>query len=308
MIRVVLHPWFPTGVDSVLHKVPGVDLLVARDQDEVAAALSGGAEVLVTSYWRDDFLTPSLRWVAGTGAGFEQYPLAELAANGVRLTTAHGVHSACVAEHAFALLLACTRRLDRSVREMTRHRWQRVTGEELGGKRMLVVGLGLIGEEVARRAQAWDMDVAGIKRDPGSYQGCVTDVRVPSALDELCEWADVVVLSAPATPDTERLIGERALSLLGAGWLVNVARGGLVDHDALYTALSSGRLRGAGLDVTDPEPLPEDSPLWDLDNVVISAHNAGDSSGYGPRWGKLFERNLAAFTGDGSWHNLVGKR
>lgn len=308
MIRVVLHPWFTTGVDSALHKVPGVDLLVAADQDEVAAALAEGAEVLVTSYWREDFLTPSLRWIAGTGAGFEQYPLADLAANGVVLTTAHGVHSACVAEHAFALLLACTREIGRSARNMTRHRWERLTGEELNGKRMLVVGLGLIGEQVARRAQAWDMDVAGIKRDPDSYEGCLSDVRDPSALDELCEWADVVVLSAPATPDTRGLIGERELSLLGPGWLVNVGRGALVDHDALFKALSKGELRGAGLDVTDPEPLPEDFPLWDLENVVISAHSAGDSPGYGSRWGRLFERNLSAFTGDGAWHNRVGRR
>jgi phosphoglycerate dehydrogenase-like enzyme len=292
-------------VDTALSKMPDVDVLVASDRDEVAAAMADGAEVLVTSYWRDDFLTPSLRWIAGTGAGIEQYPLDRLAAQGVVLTTAHGVHSACVAEHAFALLLACTRELGRSVRNMTQHRWEPLVGEELGGKRMLIVGLGLIGEEVARRAQAWDMSVAGIKRNPVQYDGCVPDVREPAALAELCERADVLVLSAPATADTRGLIGAGELSLLGSGWLVNVGRGALVDHEALYAALACGQLRGAGLDVTDPEPLPEDSPLWDLPNVVLSAHGAGASPGYGPRWGRLFEENLLGFTAGGQWRNRV---
>ncbi|HET6504516.1 MAG TPA: D-2-hydroxyacid dehydrogenase [Amycolatopsis sp.] len=308
MIRVVLHPWYPTAVDTALRALPGLDVLLAADQDEVAAALADGAQVLVTSYWRADFLTPSLRWIAGTGAGFEQYPLGDLAARGIPLTTAHGVHSACVAEHAFALLLACTRGIGRSVRNMTRHRWAPLTGEELGGKRMLVVGLGLIGEEIARRALAWDMTVAGIKRDPSSYRGVLGDVRDPGALPDLCEWADIVVLAAPSTAETRGLIGARELALLGPGWLVNVARGALVDTEALCAALRDGELRGAGLDVTDPEPLPADSPLWDAENVVISAHGAGDSPGYGPRWGRLFERNLRAFTGEGPWHNRVGER
>jgi D-2-hydroxyacid dehydrogenase (NADP+) len=305
VIRVVLHPWYPAEVDTALSKMPDLDVLVAGDQDEVAAALADGAEVVVTSYWRHDFLTPSLRWIAGTGAGTEQYPLDRLAAQGVALTTAHGVHSACVAEHAFALLLACTRELGRSVRNMTHHRWDPLVGEELGGKRMLIVGLGLIGEEVARRAVAWDMTVAGIKRNPLRYDGCVSDVRGPAALAELCEWADVVVISAPSTADTRSLIGARELSLLGSGWLVNVGRGALVDHEALHAALASGQLRGAGLDVTDPEPLPEDSPLWDLPNVVVSAHGAGASPGYGPRWGRLFQQNLLAFTAGGEWRNRV---
>ena len=305
MIRVVLHPWYPAEVDTALSKMPEVDVLVAGDQDEVAAAMADGAEVLVTSYWRDDFLTPSLRWIAGTGAGTEQYPLDRLAAQGVVLTTAHGVHAACVAEHAFGLLLACTRELGRSVRNMTRRRWEPLVGEELGGKRMLVVGLGLIGEEVARRALAWEMSVAGIKRNPLRYDGCVSDVRGPAALAELCEWADVVVLSAPSTADTRNLVGAPELAMLGSGWLVNVGRGALVDHEALYAALTSGQLRGAGLDVTDPEPLPADSPLWDLPNVVVTAHGAGASPGYGPRWGQLFEQNLVAFTVGGPWRNRV---
>lgn len=304
-MRVVLHPWHPPAVDTALRAMPGIDLVVGRNQDEVAATLADGAEVLVTSYWRDDFLTPSLRWIAGTGAGTEQYPFHLLAASGVTLTTAHGVHSACVAEHTFALLLGCTRQIGPAVRNMAGHRWESLAGEEISGRRMLIVGLGLIGEQVARRAVAFGMDVAGIKRDPSQYQGCVPDVRGPAGLAALCEWADVLVVTAPSTPQTRHLIGQRELALLGPGWLVNVARGNLVDHDALLSALVHGGLRGAGLDVTEPEPLPADSALWDLPNVVISAHAAGASPRFGRRWIEQFQQNLAAFSADGEWCNRV---
>lgn len=305
MVRVVLHPQYPPAVDVALRALPEVDLVIGADEAEVAAALDAGAEVLATSYWQEEFLRPSLRWIAGTGAGFEQYPLAQLAAHGVVLTTAHGVHASCVAEHTFALLLACTRQLGRSMRNMPERRWETLVGAELAGKRMLVVGLGLIGEQVARRALAWDMQVTGIKRSPQTYLGCVSDVRAPDALAELCEWADIVVLTAPAAPDTQHLIGARELDLIGAGWLVNVGRGALVDEPALVDALTHGQLLGAGLDVTAIEPLPASSPLWDLPTVVLSAHSAGTSPGYGPRWGALFRDNLLAFEGRGPWRNLV---
>lgn len=301
-LRVVLHPAHPPAVDEVLAR-SGVDLLRPGDDDGVARALADGAEVLVTYTWRADFLTPLLRWIAGTGAGTEQYPLDLLADRGVVLTTASGVHASCVAEHAFALLLACTRRLGESVRHMTERRWVPLAGDELGGKRLLIVGLGRIGEEVARRAEGWDVSVAGIKRDTASYRGRVTDVRAPDQLDEMCRWADAVVLAAPANASTRHVIGARQLEALGAGWLVNVGRGSLVDEDALIDALTNGQLRGAGLDVTGVEPLETQSRLWDLPGVVLSAHNAGDSPAFGTRWGEIFQANQSALLGEGTWIN-----
>jgi len=304
-VRVVLHPAHPPGVDAVLEAQTGVDLVRPADRDGVAKALEGGAEVLVTYTWQDDFLTPSLRWIAGTGAGTEQYPLDVLDSRGIVLTTASGVHASCVAEHAFALLLACTRRLGEAVRNAEQQRWQPLNGDELAGKHLLVVGLGRIGEEFARRCQGWGLSVAGIKRDVSSYRGIVEDVRSPDQLDVLCDWADIVVLTAPANASTRHAIGARQLDALGAGWLVNVGRGGLVDEQALVVALTEGRLRGAGLDVTEVEPLGDDSALWRLPTVVLSAHNAGDSPAYGDRWGQLFAANHAALRGEVPWTNLA---
>ena len=304
-IDVVLHPQRPPGVEAFLRSVPQVRLHTPDDEDGVVRALDAGAQVLATFIWKDAFHRPSLRWIAGMGAGIEQYPLAELAARDVALTTAAGVHAGCVAEHAFALMLALTRRVGEAVRHMGRHHWQALPGEELGGKKLAIVGMGRIGEEIARRADNWGMQVAGVKRNPGGYRGCVSDVRGASELPQVCEWADILLLCAPATPDKRWIVGEDELKRLGAGWIVNVGRGSLIDEPALVHALIAGRLRGAGLDVTAIEPLPAESPLWDMPNVVITAHNAGDSPGYGPRWGALFRQNLAAFHGAGEWVNRV---
>lgn len=302
---VVLHPRHPPGVETVLQGMADVDLITPVDDRGVARALDSGVEVLVTYTWREEFLTPHLRWVAGTGAGFEQYPTDAFRRDGVVLTTGRGVHARCVAEHAFALLLALTRGTATAVRNMAAARWQKIHGEELAGKNLLIVGLGQIGEEFARRTHGWGMSRAGVKRDQSVYDGCVPVARGTDYLREMCAWADIVVLTAPASVETYHLIGRPELALLGSGWLVNVGRGPLVDEDALVEALVAGQLRGAGLDVVETEPLPAESPLWALPQVVLSGHSAGDSPGYGPRWAKLFRQNLRAFHGEGAWSNRV---
>lgn len=303
--RVVLHPQHPYGIGDFLSSVPDIRLERPADDAAVAKALHDGADVFATYTWREDFLSPSLRWVAGLGAGYEQYPIERLAGAGVVLTTAAGIHSQAVAEHAFALLLAMTRKIGESVRHMTESRWVPLVGEELAGRKMAIIGLGRIGEAIARRAQNWEMEIAGSKRNPESYSGCVTDVRGADDLGALCAWADIVVLVAPANADGSPIIGARELELLGEGWLVNVGRGTLIDPDALLTAVTEGRLRGVGLDVTSPEPLPEDSPLWKSPKVVISAHNAAASPNLADRWGRIFQHNLLAYRGQGDWENRL---
>ena len=304
-LHVVMHPRRPPGVEDFLRSVPGIVLHAPGDEDGVVRALQGGAQVLVTYIWREAFLTPALKWIAGTGAGFEQYPLDVFNARGIVLTSAAGVHADCVAEHAFGLMLALTRRIGEATRNATQRRWVELPGEELAGKKLGIIGMGRIGEGVARRAQNWGMSMVGVKREPARYQGCLSDVRGTDQLAAVCEWADMLLLAAPATSDKRPIIGARELDLLGAGWIVNVGRGSLIDEPALIHALTVGRLRGAALDVTAVEPLPEDSPLWGHPRVVLTAHNAGDSPGYGPRWGVLFARNQAAFAGAGAWVNQL---
>jgi len=320
--KVVLHPVRMTGEAEALHRLDGLELIDASSDDEVEAALDHGAPIMVTCVWRDRFLKPGLKWIQGIGAGYEQFPLAELDRHGIVLTTATGVH-VCVAESAFGLLLALTRRIAHAVRDAHNRQWEakefangpdeRVVGEgvEVAGSTLAIIGLGTIGEQVARRASGWDVDVIGYKREPERYDGIVRRVFGPGQLLEVCRMADILVLTLPGSDETHHLIGAPELEALGAGWLINVGRGSVVDELALIGALTNGELLGAGLDVFEREPLPEGSPLWDMSNVVITPHIAGTTPHYGERLATIFQHNLRAFLGeDVRWMNQVagGKR
>ncbi len=303
-MKVVLHHRHPRGVDDALEQVPGVRLIRTTSDDEVQENLQH-SEVLVTFRWNERFRSPTLRWIQSISAGVDQFPIDELRESGVVLTSARGVHGPQVAEHAFALLLALTRGIGVSMRDTATATWQPRTGEELAGKTMGVLGLGTIGEEIARRASAWGMKVIGTKRDPGSYSGVARAVYPPGETIEVFRSADCVVSVLPDTPETRRVVGAAEFEALGDGWFVNVGRGSAVDEQALIAALEKGSLRGAGLDVFEEEPLPESSPLWRHPRVVMTPHTAGLSPEYGPRLARIFEANLAALDGDGMWVNRI---
>jgi D-2-hydroxyacid dehydrogenase (NADP+) len=209
-----------------------------------------------------------------------------------------------MAEHALGLLLACTRRIGQSVRAGTDRSWiRRPSRFELHGSTVLVLGLGTVGEQVARLAAAFGMHVIGIKRDPATYSGEVADVRGPEQLLDACREADVLISVLPGGDGTRHLIDAEVLDALGRGYLVSLGRGSVVDEAALIDALRTRRLRGAGLDVYATEPLPEDSPLWDLETAVLTPHIGGTSPNYGRRFGEVFQSNLAAYRGRGAWVN-----
>jgi phosphoglycerate dehydrogenase-like enzyme len=304
-VRAVLHPLGVHGLAEELARLDDIELILAADNDEVAAALSDGASILLTYTWRERFFTPSLRWIQGVGAGFEQYPLERFEQEGVTLTTATGVH-VVVAEAAFGLLLALTRRIADAVRDAADHRWVERAGVEVAGSTIAIIGLGTIGEEFARRAQGWDVELIGYKRNPDAYDGVVERVYGPDSLLDVCAMADTLVITMPGSDETRHLIGAEELAALGAGRLINVGRGSVVDEQALIAALTDGELLGAGLDVFEVEPLPEDSPLWDMPHVVHIPHTAGETPRYGERLVKIFRQNLRAFRGEGTpWVNRV---
>jgi D-2-hydroxyacid dehydrogenase (NADP+) len=302
-VRVVLHPRHPRGVADAFRAAPEIEL-VEPAPDEVAAAMDGSA-ILVTHAWEPSFLTPSLRWVQSVSAGVDQFPLEQLTTAGVTLTSARGVHAPQVAEHAFALLLSLTRGIGVAMRDVTRKEWRPRMAEELTGRTLAVIGLGTIGEEIARRASAWGLDVIGVKANPAGYAGHARMVAGPERVVDICRQADIVVCVVPATPSTMGLVGKDALAALGAGWLINVGRGGVVDEEALIDALDNGGLRGAGLDVFATEPLPATSPLWDHPRVVITPHTAGFSPRYGERLLEVFRDNLDGYQGRGPWSTRV---
>jgi D-2-hydroxyacid dehydrogenase (NADP+) len=303
--RVVLHPRNAPGLDAELGTVGGIDLITPDDDDGVIAALEDeGQVVLVTMSWNEAFATPGLRWIQSTTAGVEQFPIDALGSRDVVLTSARGVHAPAVGLHAFALLLALVRRIGESMRDAPQRGWQARPAFELAGRTMGVLGLGTIGEEVARLASAHGMHVIGTKRDPSAYTG-VADVLPADATKQVCSEADVVVVTLPASPESDGLVGAAELEALGSGWIVNVGRGTVIDEDALIDALRNGSLIGAGLDVFADEPLPANSEFWELDNVVITPHMAWSSEHLPRRLASLFEENLAAFRGRSEWVNRI---
>jgi phosphoglycerate dehydrogenase-like enzyme len=303
---VVLHPVHPPGLSDLLAEQAGITVDVATDDNAVVDALEAGAEVLVTYRWEHRYLTASLRWVQAISAGIEQFPVDEFRARGVRLTSARGAHAPAVAEHALALLFILARRIGEAMRDVPDRRWHPYRpAYELSGRTLGILGLGTIGEEIAVRASGLGMRVVGSKRRPDRYEGVAEWVGGPDGTLEVCREADVVVITLPHAEDTIGLVGPEELEALRGGWLVNVGRGSVVDEPALITALADGTLLGAGLDVFAAEPLPADSPLWDLPNVVITPHSAWSSDRLAVRLADLFGENLAAFRGSGNWRNLV---
>lgn len=303
-VPVALHHLFPRGVDVALGELDGIDLRTPADESALVSDLQR-APVLVSFVWKPEFLTSSLRWVQSISAGVDQFPLDQFRSREIVLTSARGVHAPQMAEHAFALLLAITRRVGISMREAEHRVWKPRMGDELGGRTMGILGMGAIGTEIARRALAWDMSVIGTKAHPEDYEGVPVEVLGPDRTLEVFERADVVVSVLPETDDTRGIIGAEALEALGAGWIVNLGRGSAVDEGALLEALDHGELRGAALDVFEDEPLPQDSVLWSHPRVVITPHLGGLSPAYGPRLARIVADNLDAFRGQGVWRNRV---
>jgi phosphoglycerate dehydrogenase-like enzyme len=243
---------------------------------------------------------PALRWVQGTSAGAGQsLAAADLGPDvleRVVFTKANGVHAVPLAEFSLFGLLAMARDLPRLQTDRAARRWDHWPTVELRGRTVLVVGLGEIGLEVARLASAVGMRVLGVKRNPSGDYPDVERVAGTDALVELAAESDAMVVTLPLTDATRDLVDARALRALRPGaTFVNVGRGGVVDEDELVAALRDGHLRGAVLDVTRVEPLPDDSPLWTLPNVVLSPHTAALVPQENERIVRQFTANLRRF-------------
>lgn len=302
---LVLHHRHGPGLTEALRSLGSFRLSAPNDESGVHRALADGADGFITYSWDNSFLQHGFRWVQAISAGIDQFPLEELRDRGVILTSARGAHSPAVADHALALLLALLRRLGPSVRHSLGRRWEPQLGYETEGLTVGVVGLGSIGEEIAKRLLALDMSVIGVKRRVADYQGVVAEVSPPDELVDVFGRCDAVILALPASPDTAGMITASHLKALQGGWLVNVGRGSVVDEDALVEAIVSGTLRGAALDVTAIEPLPETSPLWDLPEVIVTPHMAWASERLSGRLAAIIDANALAFAGRGNWVNRV---
>jgi phosphoglycerate dehydrogenase-like enzyme len=269
-------------IDGVRRGFPDVDVVLAQSLSELESAIPG-AEIFVTT---NNAYAPDvagvvrgkgadLRWLHFTNSGID-YALENGVPAGVAITNSSSARSRSVASHAFALLLALARRLPESAQSRARRDWPRIEMNnavvQLDKKTMTLIGLGAIGQDIARKAKAFDMRVIAISR--GGSAPHVDEVRPRAELLRSLAEADVVMIATAYDSETHHMIDAAAIAAMRPGaMLINIARGAIVDEPALVKALQDGRL-SAGLDVTEPEPPAPDSPLWELPNVVLTPHSA----------------------------------
>jgi phosphoglycerate dehydrogenase-like enzyme len=275
--------------DAFAQRNTGVTHCEVRSLDDLKKRTSNAHVIVASGLWRNDLLdiAANLRFVQSISAGTDQYDKERFRRKGIRLASAQGVNARAVAEHAMALILALARHLHTGRDNQRAKTWRGMIAdpaareEEIGGKTLLIVGLGHIGGRLASLAKAFDLRVIAIKRDPTSGTSAADAVYPVTELPRLLPRADLVALACPLTPETENLIDARALALMKpSAHLINVARGRVVDEAALIAALRSGQIAAAGLDCTREEPLPADSPLWSMPNVLLTPHTAGETRRY----------------------------
>ena len=265
-------------------------------------SLTAQADVFFDFDWLDPARmaahAPNLRWVQATSAGIGALMRRTgLDRSGLTVTTAGGIHAVPLAEFALSGALYFVKDVPELRRRQQARHWELYTTRQLAGQRALVVGLGAIGRQVTATFAALGVEVWGLGRDGGSYDvdGLSRVIGRPE-LDAALPGTDVLVLCCPLTPQTEGLIGRQQFALLPPhAVLVNISRGPVVDQDALIDALAGGRLGGACLDVFTPEPLPADSPLWGMGNVLVSPHSASTVAAENTLLTELFLDNLERF-------------
>jgi phosphoglycerate dehydrogenase-like enzyme len=247
-------------------------------------------------------LAPRVAWIQATSAGIGEFVGRMGYAHSMPhtvITTASGVHAQPLAEFCFMVMIAFHKQLLRTLGDQRRQHWERFAGADLQDQVLVVVGVGRVGREVARIGQSFGMRVIGVKRSPSDAVARdlhLDELYGPGDLDRVLTRAQNLVLIAPHTNETEGMIGAEQLALLPPGAVfINIGRGALVDEAALVSALASGRLLGAGLDVFREEPLPPASPLWTMDNVIVSPHSASTSTRENARITDLFCANLRRF-------------
>ncbi|MGM0684930.1 MAG: D-2-hydroxyacid dehydrogenase [Halobacteriota archaeon] len=251
-----------------------------------------------------------LELFACTFAGTDHVPVEALANEGVAVTNAGGIHAPGIAEQSIANMLIFARRLHEGWRRKSNAEWRHFQSHEFAGSTVTVIGLGSIGQHVVDRLAGFDVETVGVRYTPS--KGGPTDEVVgfePDAIHDALARSDYVVVACPLNDLTRGLIGDAELATLPPhAVVVNAARGGIVETDALVSALRSNGIRGAALDVTDPEPLPSDHPLWDLENCLITPHTGGHTPKHWDRLAAIVADNVAALdAGDdpASLRNLV---
>lgn len=313
---LLLRPAVDRIGDRVLETAPGAELVVIEDD----ASITGDPRGVEIIYWgngmhRDrrarttleSWNDPALRWVQGPNAGYDHPIWLDLVDRGVIFTRAADIWVEPMAQYIHAWVLAWSQGIAGQLDRSRAHDWTPVQPDDLTARTIGIIGFGGIGRPTARIGQALGMRVLATRRTPGPAPD-VDEMYTPDRLHEVLGASDYVVVCTPLTDDTRDLIGATEFTAMGPGTvLINVSRGEVVDEDALADALTSGMIRGATLDVTRTEPLPPESPLWELPNLVITAHQSGEGPRSDERLDALFLENLGRYVAGRPLRNVVGR-
>lgn len=302
----------PHLVERIRREYPDLEVVVAATREELPEALHG-AQALVGSKLTPELLAkaPDLGWFQTGGAGVDDVLFPALTEGSLILTTSSGVHADNIAEHILAMILGFARNFPHLLRSQVKREWDHFDGGvfEISGQTLAVIGLGHIGKALSWRADGLGMRVFGYRRRESDEipQG-VEKVYRGDQLHELLGLADHVAICLPHTPRTYQMFGaDEFRAMKPSAYLYNIGRGPVIDQDALIDALKAGEIAGAGLDVTVPEPLPSDSPLWDMPNVVITAHTSGRTPRHWERGIEIVLANIGRYRRDEPLINLVDK-
>jgi phosphoglycerate dehydrogenase-like enzyme len=308
--------WLP---HRLRQEFPGIEVVYLHTYQELGDQLHDADVAITWSLRPEQFrAAPKLRWVHSTAAAVHQLLFPELIESAVILTNAREVHGPVVAEHALALIFALAKKVPAAVRLQGRHIWgqeelwrESPPPRELAGATLGIVGLGSIGRELAKRSAALGMRVSATREHPkkGSEGLDLVAIYAPEQLHEMLTASDYVVIAAPLTADTRGLINAERLSQMKPdAFLINVSRGQLVDEAALIECLHENRIAGAALDVFEREPLPSDSPLWDMKNLLITPHVAAVTEKMWDRHYALISENLRRFLAGKPLLGVVDKK
>lgn len=273
----------PLGIDAVRARAV---VRFAYDTASLEATLPGTDVLLVTDF-RTEALAAAwpkadkLQWIHAASTGVDALMFPALVDGPVIVSNASGTFDHAIAEYVLCTVLMFAKDFPRSIRLQLQHQWQHRSTERVDGKRVLVVGAGSIGRKIAQMLNAVGMEVHGIARTERAHDPDFVTVRSHAELHAELAHADYVVIAAPLTPQTNGIFDSTAFKAMrSSARLINIGRGPIVNTADLVTALRDGQIAGAGLDVFEQEPLPESHPLWDMDNVIMTAHMAGDAVGW----------------------------
>ncbi|MGM0591777.1 MAG: D-2-hydroxyacid dehydrogenase [Halobacteriota archaeon] len=291
---------------ALRERLPDATVVLPETEREELDAFAD-AQVITGRGFDADLLerAESLRLFACLAAGVNHLPLDAFRERDVAVTNSAGVHSPNIAEHVVGSMLMITRRLDEGIRRQERREWRSYWAYgDLRGSTVTIVGMGAIGHDVVERLSGFEVETIGVRYSP-EKGGPTDEVYGLDELQTVLSRTDYLVLASPLTEETRGLVGAAELRALPpSAVVVNVGRGPLVDTDALVTALRGNKIRAAALDVTDPEPLPADHPLWSLGNAYVTPHVAGYTPHFWTRRADLLARNVARVEESGEWEGL----